>query len=487
MSLHGHAKIELTNVKTGEVQTVEHDNIVTNALSDIFSSPLVCNFIMSNNGIHEFLPIEQKALGGILLFKKEIDADPLKYDSLMETENITGYASNNVNSGTDTLRGSRNLTESKAIENGYRFVYDFTTSQANGEIACISLTSSQNGVNALSGIPNLRKSKNIYTNEISLSDLKYIGFATSFDEKTSILTCIKSITENKIHIVKFLLPLFETSNISITSKMTKTNDKAYLSQEFCPKIISEEDKILTENMLSITYNIWCENIDDNYIYNLSGDRQNKKLKLIRINKTNFELDDSYVIEKIDNSAFSSYLFDYGLNTTKQNIRYSDNFYIDTYQGSPFIHNNLIYLINGTNNIRMGFSLLDLSLIDSSSSIKSSRIPSDVMIINSKAFIIENTLYTLNKKNSNFYYQTTSLPLNMSSNNNFGLSFFLKKTREFINYGISSSSFNSSYILEINRTINLCYLATINNLDTPITKTPDQAMKITYTITEVEDE
>ena len=32
-----------------------------------------------------------------------------------------------------------------------------------------------------------------------------------------------------------------------------------------------------------------------------------------------------------------------------------------------------------------------------------------------------------------------------------------------------------------------YLATINNLENPITKTEDKTMKITYILTEVEDE
>ena len=38
------------------------------------------------------------------------------------------------------MRGSMNQTESKKIDNGYRFVWDFTTSQANGTISCVALT-----------------------------------------------------------------------------------------------------------------------------------------------------------------------------------------------------------------------------------------------------------------------------------------------------------------------------------------------------------
>lgn len=39
------------------------------------------------------------------------------------------YASNNANPYDDTKRGSMNLNETMAIENGYKFVWDFSTSQ----------------------------------------------------------------------------------------------------------------------------------------------------------------------------------------------------------------------------------------------------------------------------------------------------------------------------------------------------------------------
>ena len=36
MALHGHTKIELTDVNTGEVEIYEDDNMVTNALNSFF-------------------------------------------------------------------------------------------------------------------------------------------------------------------------------------------------------------------------------------------------------------------------------------------------------------------------------------------------------------------------------------------------------------------------------------------------------------------
>ena len=37
MKLHGHARLELTDVHTGKVEVVESDNLITNAVSDIFN------------------------------------------------------------------------------------------------------------------------------------------------------------------------------------------------------------------------------------------------------------------------------------------------------------------------------------------------------------------------------------------------------------------------------------------------------------------
>ena len=37
MPLKGHTKITLTDVKTGETKVVEKDNMVTNAVADIFA------------------------------------------------------------------------------------------------------------------------------------------------------------------------------------------------------------------------------------------------------------------------------------------------------------------------------------------------------------------------------------------------------------------------------------------------------------------
>lgn len=86
-------------------------------------------------------------IGGILLFPAVLEE---KADHIYEQgKNLpVAYASNNVNSGSDVARGSLNQTESKKLDNGYKFVWEFTPSQGNGNIAAVALTSALGGQNA---------------------------------------------------------------------------------------------------------------------------------------------------------------------------------------------------------------------------------------------------------------------------------------------------------------------------------------------------
>lgn len=78
-------------------------------------------------------------MGGILLYQNALEerADTI-YAPLDNP--LIGYASDDANNTEDIRRGSRNLTESKEVDGGYRFVWDFATSQANGTISAICLS-----------------------------------------------------------------------------------------------------------------------------------------------------------------------------------------------------------------------------------------------------------------------------------------------------------------------------------------------------------
>lgn len=85
-------------------------------------------------------------IGGLLLFSKALEENA---DNIYQfSGNMpVAYASNDVNSTANLARGSMNLTESKALEDGYKFVWEFSPSQGNGTIASLALTSARGGKN----------------------------------------------------------------------------------------------------------------------------------------------------------------------------------------------------------------------------------------------------------------------------------------------------------------------------------------------------
>ena len=150
----GNLLIELEDVNTGTVETVSETNMVTNAINDILGTNPMGAFYKTGGRYDtqlewndEMLPICPNMLGGLLLFPGAVteQADNI----YLSSNNLPGaYASNDVNATGNVRRGSMNLTESMVIENGYKFVWEFTPSQGNGTIAAVGITSKQGGANA---------------------------------------------------------------------------------------------------------------------------------------------------------------------------------------------------------------------------------------------------------------------------------------------------------------------------------------------------
>ena len=146
--------IELTDEETGVVERIEEENMVTNVVNHILGlNPMGIFYnVAGQYDTHlqwnsEMLPICPNMIGGILLYSDALteDADKI-YPS---TDRLpVAYASNDVNATANVARGSLNPTESKALDNGYRFVWEFTPSQGNGTIAAVALTSAKGGKNA---------------------------------------------------------------------------------------------------------------------------------------------------------------------------------------------------------------------------------------------------------------------------------------------------------------------------------------------------
>ncbi len=144
--MKGKTTIELTDAETGAKEVIESENMVTNALSYYFANLGMINYTPFNDEVMRGPDSIFELLGGILLFDKPIaeDADNIHAPAGVR---MTGNAAYGYTSNNEVLEfGSYNASESGWQADGsLKFVYDFTTSQANGDIACVCLTSLEHG------------------------------------------------------------------------------------------------------------------------------------------------------------------------------------------------------------------------------------------------------------------------------------------------------------------------------------------------------
>ena len=133
MPIHGHTKIELTSQTTGEVETIEKDNIVTNAVSQIFNAFNGMALLREANANGEYGSTSDKSwelleslYGGILLYDTALGSDPDTLFAPPEANLVGSGVPKVLNNGKGLQRGSFNATESKTdLKNGVvTFVYD---------------------------------------------------------------------------------------------------------------------------------------------------------------------------------------------------------------------------------------------------------------------------------------------------------------------------------------------------------------------------
>lgn len=155
--MKGHTKIELTNMKTGEVQTFEDHNIVTNWLRDAhqIQFPLAVDSFRHTKDLTitgystEDMDSPRTPFtdfGGLILFKEKLDADPDNYYP-KGTVTMIGHASDDAYTGIDLTRGSfnDNLSSYNLEERTATMVWDFGMEQGNGTIGTVCLCNHVDG------------------------------------------------------------------------------------------------------------------------------------------------------------------------------------------------------------------------------------------------------------------------------------------------------------------------------------------------------
>ena len=164
--LHGHTKIELTNVKTGAKKIVEHDNYMTNWLRDVLTPDIYGNTILSTD-LYQDRPEFSKAMlfGGVVLFEDVLSSgDPDDYLFPLNNKMIA-HGSNLAYAGTDLTMGSFNSGLSVIGEDEATFIWDFTQERGNGTISALGLT------NIYGGLAGSGHGKNQADTNVSISRL----------------------------------------------------------------------------------------------------------------------------------------------------------------------------------------------------------------------------------------------------------------------------------------------------------------------------
>ena len=435
--LKGHSVIELTDVNTGEVERYEDDNIVTNGLQ-YYSR-------------YHSIPADtwKNLLSGIRLFDSQLEENVETLFAPLTVETV-GYASLDADT-VDPRRGLFNLAESGRFEDlsGVKLVWDFAQSQGNGTISCVGITPNEYLV---PDSVNSSSSPNIEYREVSRpNNYNGAGSIIDYDFKRGIETAYLSRkSKNTIVIRKIYARFYYHSIINESPGYVLLNEvNVDIPGEFSS--CTTEARFLGSD---VTFY---------YFITLKGNNTSVKpyvsnFMLIRIDKVTLNV-------QVEEFSFSEEAY--------ENVYFSS---ISDQLNCSFLMNGYIYLGNKfstQSDSRSGlykFKLSDLSFVKAllnNEKVSSIIYGGDNFLVRGDGVLFDGISMDLE---DNFHEdrwlfgkKTTGVDLYIPVEN--GL-YTLKS------YSSSFAIYESSMLF------------TVNNLSSPVTKTADKTMKITYILKEV---
>lgn len=514
MNLRGVTKLELFDADTGIlVDSIEESNLVTNAVSNIFNGALNALASFNNNGVGTHNSLEYlfklpdgynlaKALfGGVLIFSKNITEDAEHcIPTIDEIKSCVGYANLGLTTAGSLFKGSFNESESEFTDSTFKFVWDFNSDQCNGDIACICLTSDAGA--------NTGLKYNVIEN---YNDCHVFNFIqdSMWDKKVSTYY-------NDAH-----NPMFKSSYYQYNfSGMYVYNN--YLYYVYRDKVYKYSlERLASKNgvLLNEAFNYGSVSTYNDLI--TLSDYKYSKFLCTDGDKV-FELDDSQsdvstlTLYKVSGDAI---LETVSIPTTNINNSIAEYFgdssasqYVVSHRSDGVISNNKIYFLVGEcnntdlsthpNRLRMYVLSFDGTYIYKDFNITSNLVSflfgtnavggagntslevSFTKIFNSLVLISKNSspgyaYYIVNDDGSIEDYPFMHNKYNMNYSNIHGAYLNTDWLKEpWFSFKFSGNGlYNSVDLFQ-------AYLATINNLETKITKTSSNTLKITYTLTQV---
>lgn len=449
--MKGKTIIELANVKTKKKEVLKDDNLVTDVLEKILT--LNPNGLLTNINKDTFYPIVEKIVGGILLFKDKITED--KNTSFVSTSNeCIGYAGQVEGVQENPLQGSFNKQESKATSNGYKFVWDFGTSKANGKISSVCLT------NAKAGGGYFGTKSDGKTNRIKLGEDKYLIKNTDTEMKKKYVNVVEANFEEN-YIVS-IVPESDHLRI-IKSREPLLNFRLDDSLSFLNEKNITETKIKYKKSYG-TYGV-CIYVDaeNYYLLKTSTSGGNTNVTKLKINKANNSIEETeFTLENVKIENIGSYSLDYDYYRTIKSV----------------LRGGYVYAVSTDEKYVVKFAInnpVDVTKIEPKFTLKTGSVSSHTtgcgMYILGDMII--GTNFTIDKNDK----VTEIAQSDLSTIECIPLSYgpFL------LGYFANGESSGDKYLRKVLYLITP-YSATINNLSKTVEKTADKTMKITYYLT-----
>ena len=449
--MKGKTIIELTDVKTKKKEILKDDNLVTDVLEKILT--LNPNGLLTNINKDTFYPIVEKIVGGILLFKDKITED--KNTSFVSTSNeCIGYAGQVEGVQENPLQGSFNKQESKATSNGYKFVWDFGTSKANGKISSVCLT------NAKAGGGYFGTKSNGETNRIKLGEDKYLIKNTDTEMKKKYVNVVEANFEEN-YIVS-IVPESDHLRI-IKSREPLLNFRLDDSLSFLDEKNITETKIKYKKSYG-TYGV-CIYVDaeNYYLLKTTTSGGNTNVTKLKINKANNSIEETeFTLENVKIENIGSYSLDYDYYRTIKSV----------------LRGGYVYAVSTDEKYVVKFAInnpVDVTKIEPKFTLKTGSVSSHTtgcgMYILGDMII--GTNFTIDKNDK----VTEIAQSDLSTIECIPLSYgpFL------LGYFANGESSGDKYLRKVLYLITP-YSATINNLSKTVEKTADKTMKITYYLT-----
>ena len=458
----GNLVIELEDQNTGNVETVSETNMVTNAVNDILGvNPMGVMYKVegeyddSLSWNKELLPICPNMIGGILLFPNSISEQA---DNLyLSSSNLpVAYASNDINATANAKRGSMNLTESMKLTDGYKFVWEFTSSQGNGTISAVGLTSKHGGANAY-GSDVAVDTTLLQIKKISLDDedgfINDLFRTVTLDFENSKLYSL-CYASNTVTIKRYRIPVFD---IGLNEKMDDST------------LVLEDTKVLQCSTFrfygsSMPYGIFMDG-GDGYWYgfaNQGNSSGSATVLWIKIKKSDYTFTEGQWTlsnTKLMTMGYFKEGSSYPSGNRSAVVR-NGYLYVPSYDKTG------VYKINISNStdvtlINLGFTSTMKCLGKTGSCDCCMSIINDIIVAYGFAIDVnDNVIVTFAGERCG----------------NVSTPFFRYKEYVFAWGGANLNQYRYTWILTP-------YLATICNLSQAVVKTTDNTMKVTYTLTE----